>query len=212
MLQKRWSAYLDRQHRLPSGLVGQLIGERMLRQHTPETNWSIGLLDLQPADRVLELGFGAGRALRLMLRRIPHGHALGLDRSPTMLRAAAWRNRGALARQQLALINGTIEQLPLRSTNFDKILTIHTFYFWPDALAISQQLVELLNPGGRLVCTFATARTLATGQQEWWPVHQQAVRLVQQLHQRPQISATLAFGPDSRQFNNVAIVVDRVRH
>ena len=59
---------MDRQHRLPRGWLGRLIGERMVRQHTPETLWTLQLLALGPDDRVLELGFGAGRALQLALQ------------------------------------------------------------------------------------------------------------------------------------------------
>src|SRR4051794_23962152 len=79
----QWSAYVDRQHRYPTGLVGQIVGERMLRQHAPETDWSIGLLQLQPTDRILEIGSGAGRGLALALAHAHQGRVTGVDRSAT---------------------------------------------------------------------------------------------------------------------------------
>jgi SAM-dependent methyltransferase len=84
----KWSAYVDQQHRYPTGLIGRVIGERMRHQHTPETEWSIELLHIKPSDRVLEIGFGVGRGLALTLRQAIEGHVTGIDISATMIQAA----------------------------------------------------------------------------------------------------------------------------
>ena len=210
-LRTKWSAYLDQQHRHPSGLVGQLIGERMLRQHMPETTWSIELLNLQPTDRVLEIGFGAGRGLALALQYSSQGRITGVDFSTTMIEVAARRNRAAFTTGQLSLLRADIVALPFQGQLFDKIVSVHTFYFWPQPHGLFLQILPLLTAQGRCVTTFATARTWRTGEREYWPVHDQAKTLVQQLQQQPDIRAELLFGPDSRQFNNVAIVIDKLR-
>jgi hypothetical protein len=36
-----WATTIDRQHRLPQGLLGRLVGEKMVRQHQPETDWTV---------------------------------------------------------------------------------------------------------------------------------------------------------------------------
>jgi SAM-dependent methyltransferase len=208
-LSARWSAYIDQQHRSPTGLIGCLIGERMRRQHAPETAWSVDLLDLQPTDRVLEIGFGAGRGLALALRQAIQGRVIGMDLSATMIQAALRRNRAALAGGRLTLLRGDIARLPFGNHQFDKILSIHTLYFWPDPHAICHNLIKLLTHGGRLVSTFATAHTLPSGEQVYWPLHQRAEGLVRDIQQQAGIAAQLAHGPDSRQYNNVAIVIDR---
>jgi SAM-dependent methyltransferase len=208
-LSARWSAYLDQQHRYPSGLIGRLIGERMRRQHAPETDWSVALLHLQPTDHVLEIGFGAGGGLALTLRQAIQGHVTGIDLSATMIQAAIRRNRAALAHEQLALLRGDIAHLPFGTQQFDKILSIHTFYFWPAPVALCQQLIKLLAQGGRLISTFATAHTLATGEWVYWPLHQRAEALVREIQQQSNVPARLVPGPDSRQYNNVAIVIDK---
>ena len=208
-LRASWSAYLDQQHRYPTGLVGQIIGERMLRQHAPETNWSVGLLHLQPTDRILEIGFGAGRGLTLALEQAHQGRVTGVDRSPTMIRAASRRNRIAIERGQLSLLRGDVATLPFGDQLFNKLFSIHTFYFWPDPRAICTQLIRILAPAGRLVSTFATARKLPSEEWSYWHVHQIAEALVKEFDQYPNISATLLYGPDTRQYNNVAIVIDK---
>ena len=204
-----WAAYIDQQHRYPTGLVGQIIGERMLRQHAPETKWSVGLLHLQPTDRTLEIGFGAGRGLALALAQVHQGCVTGVDLSPTMIRAAARRNRIAIERGQLFLVRGNVATLPFEEQRFDKLLSVHTFYFWPDPRAVCMQLVTILAHRGRLVSTFATARKLPNGGWNYWDIHHLAESLVKELDRYPNITATLLYGPDSRAYNNVAIVIDK---
>ena len=191
-------------------MAGRIISWRMLAQRAPETAWSLALLDLKPADCVLEIGFGAGRALTHALAHAQQGHVTGVDLSPTMLSAAARRNRAAFERGQLALLRGDIAALPLAGPRFDKLLSIHTFYFWPDPQAICAELIGLLAPGGRLVSTFATARRLPGGAWQVWEIQRTAEALVAALDRQPGISAALLEGPDSREFNNVAIVMDRI--
>jgi len=43
----------------------------------------------------------------------------------------------------------------------------------------------------------------------YWPLHQQVEAVVQQLQDFPITNATLLRGPNSRCYNNVAIVVQR---
>ena len=204
-----WASYLDRQHQHPHGLIGQFVGEQMLRQHRSETTWSIELLNLQPTDRVLEIGFGAGRGLALALEHSPRGHITGVDLSTTMIQVAARRNRSARHAGLLSLLCGNIVALPFRGQRFNKIVSVHTFYFWTEPLALFEQILSLLTAPGRLVTTFATAQTHGTGEREYWPLHRQAETLVEQLQQQASIHAELRSGPDSRQFNNVAIVIDK---
>lgn len=207
--QTPWKSYIDRQHRYPTGLIGHLIGERMLHQHAPETAWCMELLNLQPTDRVLELGCGAGRGLALALQNTPQAVVVGLDLSATMVRSAAGRNRAAHRRQQLSLIRADIGALPFAPARFDKVFSIHTFYFWPEQVAWCRYVAALLAPGGRLVIVFATTYTPRRGRPVVWPLHGHAETLVATLQAEPGITAKLHHGPDSRRYNNVAVVLDR---
>jgi SAM-dependent methyltransferase len=147
--------------------------------------------------------------LALALSQISEGCITGVDLSTTMVRAASRRNRTALDRGQLRLLRGDIANLPFRDNRFDKIFSIHTFYFWPEPRDICAALVQLLAHGGRLVSTFATAHTLPNRERVYWHVHRRAEALVKEFEHH-HVAATLAYGPDSRQFNNVAIVIDKL--
>jgi SAM-dependent methyltransferase len=181
----------------------------MLRQHAPETDWSVTLLQLRPTDRILEIGFGAGRGLALALEQAPQGRVTGVDLSRAMIRSAARHNQTAIARGQLILLRGNIAALPFGEQLFDKLFSIHTFYFWPEPRAVCTRLGSILAHGGRLVSTFATARKLPNGEWGYWDIHCLAEALVKELDQSPNITASLLYGPDSRHYNNVAIVIDK---
>lgn len=186
-----------------------LIGRRMRQQHQPETRWAIETLQLRPTDQVLEVGFGIGDSLRTLLTHIHQGHLVGIDRSMTMVRAATRRNQHALNHRRLTLLCGDLAHLPLAPQQFDKILSIHTFYFWPDRYQTSLRLLQCLKPQGRLIASFATATRDDIGKYHYQPLQNQAEAVVSQLQHHPELTVQLALGPDSRQFNNVALIIDR---
>lgn len=202
-----WTTTIDRQHRLPQGLLGQLVGEKMVRQHQPETDWTVKLLDLQTHDRALELGCGAGRGLVLAARATGLTLVAGMDLSPAMLRSAAHRLRRAGQRDRVRLVRGDLAMLPYADGSLDKIWSVHTFYFWADPEAVFADLLRALTPGGRIVVTLATGTVSRAGEDQFWPLHQQVAALVSRLNRGPEVTAEIRRGPNSRQFNNVAMVL-----
>lgn len=202
-----WTATIDRQHRLPRGLLGRLVGEKMARQHHPETDWTVGLLDLQLHDRSVELGCGAGRGLVLAVDAVGSLLLAGMDLSPTMLRAASRRLGRGGRHERVSLLRGNLQALPYADGSLDKIWSIHTFYFWSDPEAVFADLLRVLAPGGRVVVTLATGTVSPSGDDQYWPLHQQVEALVGGLSSWPGSVAVLRRGPNSRQFNNVAIVL-----
>src|SRR5258708_29360477 len=61
-------------------------GDEMEDHHSNITDQTLSLMDLQPADRVLDLGCGTGWASRRMARLA--GEVVGLDVADEMLRRA----------------------------------------------------------------------------------------------------------------------------
>ena len=205
--QEQLTGFVDRQHQHPTGAIGRAIGERMVRQHTPETDWTIAQLEISPTDRVLELGFGAGRGIALAAEHAYRGGVVGIDLSTTMVQAARRRNRTAIEAGRVTLLKGDVEALPLASKQFDKIFSIHTFYFWPEPLRIIEELSRILKPNGMLMLTLSTATTSPSGHRTYGPL--QAIleqRVIPGLQQMGFANASLQNGPDSRQYTHVAVV------
>jgi ubiquinone/menaquinone biosynthesis C-methylase UbiE len=127
--------------------------------------WAVSLLDVQPADQVLEIGFGPGLAVA-QLARAGAGHVYGVDHSAVMLRQASRRNAAAIRAGRVTLISASVDGLPPALDGpFDAILAVNSLGFWP---APAERLAELrrrLAPGGRAAivsqprCHGATAGT-----------------------------------------------------
>jgi SAM-dependent methyltransferase len=151
----------------PRGAAGSVTG--WVFAHRPSNRqrngWVVSLLDVRPADQVLEVGFGPGLAVAHMVRA-GAGHVYGVDHSGVMLRQASRRNAAAIRAGRVTLINAPVDQLPAALDGpFDAILAVNSLGFWP---APAERLAELrrrLAPGGRLAiasqprCPGATAGT-----------------------------------------------------
>src|SRR5215469_13262923 len=151
----------------PRGAAGSVTG--WVFAHRPSNRqrnrWVVSLLDVRPADQVLELGFGPGVAVAELVRA-GAGHVYGIDHSAVMLRQASRRNAAAIRAGRVTLINAPADQLPPAVDGpLDAILAVNSLGFWP---APAERLAELrrrLAPGGRIAiasqprCPGATADT-----------------------------------------------------
>src|SRR5689334_24844718 len=63
-------------------------GDEMEDHHSDITDQTLALMDIQPEDRILDLGCGTGWASRRMARVAVHGEVVGLDVADEMLRRA----------------------------------------------------------------------------------------------------------------------------
>lgn len=202
---------LNRQHSLPGGIVGWLIGEQMVRQHRPETVWTLDLLDIQPADTVLEVGFGAGQGIKLAAEKASEGRVMGIDLSEAMVRVAIRRNARAAKAGRVTLLQGNITALPFEDQQFDKIMTIHTVYFWPEPSRALSELCRVLKPGGRLVITLSTGKMNAGGEVEVWPPFQSILeeQVMPGMQREGLKIVRLQRGPNSRQYTSVAAIGEK---
>lgn len=151
----------------PRGAAGRVTAWEMAHRpsNRQRSRWVISLLDVQPADRVLEIGFGPGLAIAA-LARAGAGHVYGADHSGVMVRAAARRNAAAIRAGRVTLVRAAADQLPPALDGpFDTILAINALAFWPAPAQRLAELRERLAPGGRVAvasqprCPGATADT-----------------------------------------------------
>lgn len=143
--------WLARQAARPSGVLGWLLG-RVMAVETAEANrLALELLKPSRTDRVLEIGFGHGATIERLSRIVDEGVIAGIDVSHAMLRLASRRNCAAIARGGVQLSVGSAEQLPHRNAEFDRVLSVHTLYFWPQPERAFAEIRRVLRPSGRFV-------------------------------------------------------------
>jgi ubiquinone/menaquinone biosynthesis C-methylase UbiE len=148
------------QLRQPSGWLGRLVGF-FLRINREGIEWTVSLLDIQPADHVLEIGFGPGHAIRRVSALATQGLVAGIDFSEVMLRQASARNVAAIAAGRVELKQGEASSLPYPDNSFDKVFATNVIYFWQDPVASLKELRRVLKPGGRLALYVIAKEELA---------------------------------------------------
>ena len=140
----------------PTGLRGCAAG--LLMAHRPSNRrrnaWAVSLLDVQRDDRVLELGFGPGLAIRELSRIAAEGYVCGIDHSELMLRWARRRNADGLRRGVVDLRLGSFDELPAFDAPFDKILAVNAMLFRSDPVARLAEFRRLLRPGGLIAVAY----------------------------------------------------------
>lgn len=105
---------------------------------------------VQPADRVLDIGCGTGRATLDAARSASAGSALGVDLSSRMLERA--RQRAAeegLTNAYFEQADAQVHAFPARA--FDAVISRFGCMFFSDPIAALRNFNAALKPGGRLV-------------------------------------------------------------
>ena len=158
----------------PRGAAGCVTGWEMAHRpsNRQRSRWVVSLLDVQPADQVLEIGFGPGLTVA-ELARAGAGHVYGIDHSGVMLRQASRRNAAAIRAGRVTLIRGSADQIPpALGGPFDAILAINALGFWPAPAERLPEFRRRLAPGGRVAiasqprCPGATADTSRSAARE----------------------------------------------
>jgi ubiquinone/menaquinone biosynthesis C-methylase UbiE len=131
-------------------LLGRLAG-RIMAKSDADDRWITELLDVQPDDRVLDVGCGPGVTVELVAERTTSGLVVGVDPSVEMLRQAARRNEAAVQAGRVELRRGEVSALPFPDELFTKACAIHSLYFWPSIDGGLREIHRVLAQEGRLV-------------------------------------------------------------
>jgi ubiquinone/menaquinone biosynthesis C-methylase UbiE len=148
-----------RQARKPSGWWGRMVyGHLAAYGHRPVTRWAMSFIDVQPSDRVLDIGCGSGTAIQLIARIATEGLVAGVDYSEDMVQQALRRNAAAVRLRRVEIRRGNVAALPYHDESFDKVIAVETFYFWPDAVPNLQEVRRVIRPGGLLALAMEGSR------------------------------------------------------
>jgi len=107
---------------------------------------AIAMLDLNPEDRVLDVGCGTGFATEGLLRETEHVH--GLDQSAHQL-SKAYEKFGK--RGPVRFYRGDAERLPFGDDTFDVVWSSGSIEYWPNPVETLADLRRVAKPGGTVL-------------------------------------------------------------
>jgi SAM-dependent methyltransferase len=143
--------YLMSQFALPHGLLAGVFAAVMNGGNKQVNLRSLEALEVEPDQRVLEVGFGGGATLETLIREKGCGYVAGLDASPEMVRAAERRFAPWIAEGRMAVRRGSAEVIPWADAEFDRALSVNSLFYWPDPARAVGEIRRVLRPGGVLV-------------------------------------------------------------
>ncbi|HEU4413711.1 MAG TPA: methyltransferase domain-containing protein [Candidatus Angelobacter sp.] len=122
-------------------------GDEMENHHSDITDQTLELMDIQPGDRILDLGCGTGWASRRMARIAASGEIIGLDVADEMLRRAEQASSGL---KNVRYVWGSAEKIPAPVNHFNKVLSVESFYYYADQGKALDELRRVMTPEGHL--------------------------------------------------------------
>jgi arsenite methyltransferase len=145
----------------PSGWLAPLAAAAMNRANAQVNRLAVAALGPTLAGWMLDIGYGGGVALRLLLDRPAVEVVAGIDPS-VELHARARRVFAAdLATGRLRLHLGVVESLPWGEGTFAGVLAVNAVHCWTDRGRGLREAYRVLCPGGRIVLALSFAPLVA---------------------------------------------------
>ena len=101
----------------------------------PMTGWGLEVLErleLRGDETVLDAGCGTGQVTEALRERLPRGHVIALDASPSMIAKAVER----LGADRMTYLTHDLME-PIRIDPVDAILSTATFHWYPTTIGCS---------------------------------------------------------------------------
>jgi ubiquinone/menaquinone biosynthesis C-methylase UbiE len=151
---------LAAQLRKPTGELGKLVADKMSQNNAFLYKQAFQLMNIQPTDRVLEIGFGHGHFLAQTVELASNGWVAGVDFSEDMVLAASNRYATLIEARKLAVVQGDIKAIPYPENTFTNVFALNTIYFVDEPLVALQEIYRVLRTGGMACIGIRTASTM----------------------------------------------------
>lgn len=142
------------QLRCPHGPESMEVAGRMNTANGSVNYLCIEYLQIRPNQRILEIGPGNGAFISEIVNRADDVFYTGLDWSEDMVKQAREINATWVEKGIVRLEQGSSDSIPFAEKAFDRILTVHTCYFWENPGDHFAEIRRVLKDDGRLCIAF----------------------------------------------------------
>jgi ubiquinone/menaquinone biosynthesis C-methylase UbiE len=136
------------QFKKPTGFAGKIISNIMIKGNKHEYITLINDFNIQPNDKLLEIGYGPGIGIELISKKFQSCNIYGIDFSELMFNRASDRNKQFIEKNRVHLQFGDFLDTEINESNFNKIFCLNVVYFWDDLQKPFKKINSLLKDVG----------------------------------------------------------------
>ena len=135
----------------PEGELGVALSKTMNENNAQVIEAAYRRLGLQTGHTVLEIGFGNGYTVPLLMSQAEGLNYVGIDISETMVAEATSFNQSLIGAGRAALHFAAAGSLPCADASIDRVVTVNVIYFWPEPVHEISEIRRVLRPDGMSV-------------------------------------------------------------
>ena len=135
----------------PTGEAGKQMLERMNQSHFELTGWALNFFNVKENDSILDIGCGGGMTLKRLGEFSPNCKLYGIDHSPVAVEESVKLNKNLIDSGKMTIEEASVESLPFVDNFFDRVITVESFYFWPNPVENLKEVLRVLKTGGKFL-------------------------------------------------------------
>ncbi len=139
------------QFRKPSGIMGKIAANLMIKGNLAPYKTIIKELNIQPDDRLFEIGYGPGIGINLISENYQYSVYQGIDFSELMYSQATAKNIKYIEQNRVKLSFGNFLDTEISVRDFNKIFCLNVVYFWEDLELPFSKIRKMLTENGEFL-------------------------------------------------------------
>ncbi|WP_234969324.1 SAM-dependent methyltransferase [Bacillus massilinigeriensis] len=143
---------MARQFEKPEGLLGKLAGKIMDKENREINKWTIEYLQPIEGDRILEIGYGPGFAIKEIASSVSNITVHGVDISEKMKETAESKNHDEIVHGKVQLYHVDIHDFD-QGILYHKIFSVNNYPLWKKPHESLLHIMKLLENHGELIIT-----------------------------------------------------------
>jgi len=141
-------AFIASQFKRPRGLFGYVVSNMMKKGNQKNYIRLIKDLDVQPGEKLLEIGYGPGIGIQMITSSCVSCTVHGIDFSGLMYKKAGKLNKLLIEQGRVQLQYGDFLKIPIDKNQYDRIFCLNVIYFWDELDKPLEKTLSLLKEGG----------------------------------------------------------------
>jgi len=132
----------------PEGAVGLAVADWLNENNKQANARVVAQLAVEAGHHVLEIGFGNGRSIPIVMAQAPGVRYAGIDISPTIVAEDASFNAALVQAASASFHLAAADAMPFGDAGFDRVFSIGVVHFWTKPGASLAEVRRVLRPAG----------------------------------------------------------------